>query len=73
MVVSPNLPEQQQEGVDKQIEQDVMISSPEISTGPEDLETHVERTTASKLRARKGVTPIRRSSRRRKAPDRLNF
>ena len=72
-VVAPDLPEQQQDGVDKQMEQGAMVSLPEISTGSENLETHVEPTTASKLGASKGVTPIRRSSRRRKAPDRLNY
>ena len=70
--VAPDLPEQQQDGVDKQIEQDAMVPLPEISTGPEDLETWVEPTRASNLGANKGVTPVRRSSRRRKAPDRLN-
>ena len=69
--VAPDLPEQ--DGVDKQMEQDAMVSSPEISTGPENLETYVEPTTASKLGASKGATPSHRSSRRRKAPDRLNF
>ena len=71
-VVAPDLPEQQ-DRVDKQMEQDAMVSSPEVSRGPENLETHVEPTTTSKLGASKGVTPIRHSSRMRKAPDRLNF
>ena len=72
-VAALDLPEQQEDGVDKKIEQDAMVSSPETSKGPKDLERHVEPTIASKLHASKGVTPIRRSSRRRKAPDRLNF
>ena len=38
--VTPDFPEQQ-DGVDKQIEHDVMVSSPEISTGPEDLEHQI--------------------------------
>ena len=71
--VAPDLPEQQPNGVDKQIEKDAMVSSPKISTGPEDLETHTEPTRASNLDANKGVTPVRHSSRRRKAPDRPNF
>ena len=40
--VTPDSPEQQQDGVDKQIEQDAMVPSPEISTGPEDLETYMQ-------------------------------
>ena len=51
--VTPDLPEQQQDGVDKQIE-----PLPEISTEPENLETHVQPTVASNLGANKGVTPV---------------
>ena len=40
--VALDLPEQQQDGVDNQREQDAMVPSLEISTEPEDLETHVE-------------------------------
>ena len=50
-----------------------MVPLPEISTGPEELETHVELTEASNQGANKGVTPVRRSSRKRKAPDRLHL
>ena len=71
--VAPDSQEQQQDGVDKQMEQDVMVPSPEIRTEPEDLETHVEPTGASNLGANEGVTPVRHSSRGRKALDRLNF
>ena len=64
--VAPDLPEQQQHGADKQIERDVLVPLPEISTGPEDLETHVEPTRASNLGANKGATPVCRSNRRRR-------
>ena len=47
--VAPDLPEQQQHGVGKQIEQDAMVPSLETSTEPEDLETHMEPTRASNL------------------------
>ena len=47
--VTPNLPEQQEDGVDKQIEQDAMVLPREISTEPEDLETHVEPTAPDRL------------------------
>ena len=71
--VAPDLSEQQQNRLDKQIEQDKMVPLLEISTGPENLETHVEPTRASNLGANKGVTPVRHSSRRGKARGQTEF
>ena len=61
--ITPDLPEQPQDRVDKQIEQDTMVPSQKISTEPE---THVESTGVSNLGANKGVTPVHRSSKRRR-------
>ena len=69
--VAPDLPEQQ-DGVDKQKEQDVMVPSMEISTGPENLETHVQATRTSTKEQKSDSSPPFQQKKR-KAPDRLNF